>query len=57
MDRKVKQSHLDKPGHQRWLYKLSDMHLFKAIALIWLICLLAIAFSLLLAKAVISFFK
>lgn len=56
MDRKIKH-HLDKPPRQRWLYKLSDMGLFKAIAIIWGICLLAIAVALSLVKAVLSAFK
>ena len=59
MDRKVKPKnyHHDKPTHQRWLYQLSDMGLFKAILIIWLITWIAIAFALGLAKSIISFFK
>jgi uncharacterized membrane protein len=49
--------HLDKPKHQRWLYILSDMGLFKAILIIWMICFLAIGVAMGLAKAIISFFK
>ena len=55
MDRKVK--HHDKPGHQRWLYHLSDMGLFKALMIIWGVCLLAVLGALLLVKAVITGFK
>ena len=62
MDRKVikkrlKHHHLDKPTHQRWLYKLSDVGLFKAMLIIWGVCLVAIAGALLLVKAVLSGFK
>lgn len=55
MDRKMR--HYDKPGHQRWLYRLADLGLVKAIILIWAICWAIIVMSLLLAKAVISYFK
>jgi hypothetical protein len=30
--------HYDKPGHQRWLYQLSDMSWVKALTVIWGIC-------------------
>jgi hypothetical protein len=49
--------HLDKPKHQRWLYHLSDLGLFKAILIIWLVCWLAIGAALVMTKAVIAFFK
>ena len=55
MVRKI--THYDKPGHQRWLYRLADMGIVKAILVIWLICLLAIGLSLLMVKFVISIFK
>ena len=55
MDRKVK--HYDKPLRQRWLYQLAEKGLFKAIAIIWGVCILAIVGALLLVKAVVSFFK
>ena len=57
MDRKIKRAHNDKPKHQRWLYHLSDMGLFKAILIIWLITWIAIGVALGLAKAIISIFK
>jgi signal recognition particle receptor subunit beta len=57
MDRKVKIKYYDIPGHQRWLYKLSDYGLVKAIMLIWGICLLLLVASFLLVKLVLAFFK
>jgi len=49
--------HYDKPAHQRWLYILSDLGLFKAILVIWLVCWLTIGASLAMVKALISVFK
>lgn len=59
MDRKIKRKnhHLDKPAHQRWLYKLADMSFFKIWMLIWAICWIAIAIALLLVKGILSIFK
>lgn len=57
MDRKVKNHHLDKPTHQRWLYKLADIGLVKAIMIIWGVCILAVVASLFVLKAVLSGFK
>jgi len=57
MDRKVKNHHLDKPSHQRWLYKLADIGMFKAILIIWGICLLIIIATIFTIKAVLSGFK
>ncbi len=53
MDRKIK--HYDKPGHQRWLYRLSDLGLIKAITIIWGICIVTIIVTLLLVKLVLTF--
>jgi len=50
-------SHFDKPTHQRWLYRLADNGLVKAIMIIWGICLVAFLGAILLAKAVIDHFK
>lgn len=55
MDRKVK--HYDKPAHQRWLYRLSDMGIVKAIMVIWAICWILIGLSIILVKVVISYFE
>jgi hypothetical protein len=53
MDRKVK--HYDKPGHQRWLYRLSDFGLVKAILIIWGICFVIIVVTLILVKFILTF--
>jgi len=50
-------SHHDKPTHQRWLYRLADNGIIKAIMIIWGICLMAIFGALLLIKAVLAYFK
>ena len=57
MDRKVKDNHLDKPSHQRWLYKLADIGLVKAILIIWGLCILIILATLGIVKAVLSSLK
>ena len=53
MDRKV--THYDKPGHQRWLYQLSDLGLVKAITIVWGICIVTIIIALILVKIVLTF--
>jgi hypothetical protein len=57
MDRKIKNNHSDKPSHQRWLYQLADMGLFKALFIIWGVCILAVVVALLLVKATLSSLK
>jgi uncharacterized membrane protein len=57
MDRKVTGKHSDKPAHQRWLYQLADIGLFKAILIIWGVCVLALVLALFLIKITISSFK
>ena len=49
--------HLDKPKHQRWLYRLSDLGLVKAIMIIWGICCIVIIVTLVLIKTLLSHFK
>ena len=57
MDRKIKNKHLDKPTHQRWLYQLSDIGLVKAIMLIWGVCILIIVITLVLVKYTLAWIK
>ena len=47
--------HNDKPKHQRWLYHLSDHSWFKALIIIWAVCILAIGLALLLVKGILAF--
>ena len=57
MDRKVKQKnhHLDKPPHQRWLYKLADMSFFKFWMFLWAVIWVTIGIALLCVKGILAF--
>jgi hypothetical protein len=59
MDRKIikKNTHSDRPEHQRWLYVMSDWGMGKAVLFIWLICAAIIILTLLGLKLIFSIFK
>ncbi len=57
MDGKIKYTHYDKPAHQRWLYRLADLGIVRAIMFIWALCIILIVVSLLAVKAVLWNFK